>query len=110
MAALSDYLESGLLNHVFRGQTFTKPTTISIALTSGIPLDSNTGKGLEYGGGLPEMCSGIDYNGIPTLGYPASGTNYKRVDLSAPASFGDTVWSHTADDIETGSGFIRNSL
>ena len=46
MAALSDYLESGLLNHVFRGGTFDKPSNISLALTSGIPQDSNTGSTL----------------------------------------------------------------
>ena len=47
MAALSDYLESGLLHHVFRGGSFAKPSNISIALTSGVPNDSQTGTTIE---------------------------------------------------------------
>ena len=109
MAALSDYLESGLLNHVFRGETFPKPTNVSVALTSGAPLDSNTGQGIVYGGPLPELASGIDYNGNPTLGSVSSGTNYARVNLQNPADYGSTYWSHTASDLEAGIGFIRNS-
>jgi hypothetical protein len=112
MAALSDYLESGLLNHVFRGGTFDKPTNIAIALTSGVPLDSNTGKGILYGGTLPEIASGINYDGIPTLGgagVGSSGTGYNRVSIGSPVNNGDSKWSHTINDIATGSGFIRNS-
>ena len=109
MAALSDYLESGLLTHVFRGGTFPKPENIAIALTSGTPLDSNTGKGIVFGGTLPEIASGINYNGEPTLSSPASGTGYNRVGIGSPSSEGDAKWSHTVNDIATGSGFIRNS-
>ena len=76
MAALSDYLESGLLNHVFRGGTFAKPGNVSLALTSGIPQDSNTGAT------IPEIPSGIN----------GSGTGYARIDLGAPA---DDQWTHT---------------
>ena len=37
MAALSDYLESQLLNHLFRDVSFPKPDRLAIALTSGVP-------------------------------------------------------------------------
>ncbi|MAR66438.1 MAG: hypothetical protein CL833_04195 [Crocinitomicaceae bacterium] len=93
MAALSDYLESGLLNYVFRGQSFTLPTNISIALTSGVPADSNTGAT------IPECPSGI--NGVST--------GYSRVSLGDPASAGATAWSYLADDDAQGSGVIKNS-
>lgn len=109
MAALSDYLESGLLNYVFRGGSFPKPTGVTVALTSGPPKDSNTGKGVLYGGSLPELSSGIDYNGAPTLGAQSSGTNYRRVSLGDPHVVGDTVWSYVSDDWDAGSGIIRNS-
>ena len=36
MAALSDYLESGVLNWLFRGVSFSAPSNISIALVSGV--------------------------------------------------------------------------
>jgi|TARA_B100001094_G_scaffold89741_2_gene85719 hypothetical protein len=90
MAALSDYLESGLLNYLFRGQAFAAPSNISIALTSGVPHDSDTGET------LPEVPSGL--NGVST--------GYARVNLGAPA---DTVWSYTTADNTQGSGIVRNS-
>jgi hypothetical protein len=74
MAALSDYLESQLLNHLFRDESFPKPTTIALALTSKVPLDSDDGTT------LPELPSGID----------GLSTNYKRIDLGNPS---DTTWT-----------------
>ena len=90
MAALSDYLESGLLNFLFRGQSLSAPSNISIALTSGVPLDAHTGNT------IPECASGIA--GISN--------GYARVDLGAPSS---TTWSYTAADHAVGSGVVRNS-
>ena len=37
----SDYLEQSLLNHIFRTDTFAKPSAIALALTSNIPTDSS---------------------------------------------------------------------
>ena len=90
MAALSDYLESGLLNHVFRGSTFAKPETIAIALTSGEPLDSQTGQTIL------EIPSGIN----------GSGTGYSRVDLGVPS---DEDWTFSEAMFNSGSGVIANS-
>ena len=53
--ALSDYLESGLLHHIFRSQSFPKPTEVAIALCSGSPLDSNTGSTIPE---LPQSVNG----------------------------------------------------
>jgi hypothetical protein len=93
MAALSDYLESGLLNHIFRDGSFAKPANISVALTSGVNSDSMTGSTIY------ELPTGIN----------GSGTGYARVDLGTPSSVGDNTWSHVDADIEAGSGVIRNS-
>jgi len=94
MAALSDYLESGLLHHVFRGQSFPKPANICVALTSGVPLDSHTGST------IPEMASGLA-DGITS-------TNYSRVELGNPAEQGNAQWSYSTEDHAAGSGIIRN--
>ena len=51
MTALSDYLESGLLHHIFRGQDFNKPSGVTIALCSGVPSESDTGETIPE---LPE--------------------------------------------------------
>lgn len=89
MAALSDYLESALLNHVFRNSTFSKPTNISIALTSNPPLDSDSGST------LPELPSGIQ------KGSNFVTTNYKRLSLGDPETEGNTIWSNVGVDDTT---------
>lgn len=81
MAALSDYLESGLLSHLFRNATFPKPSAIAIALTSRVPLDSDTGET------MPELPSGI------LDGTLWRSTNYNRIPLGPPATSGDFSWS-----------------
>lgn len=40
---MSDYLETSLVNHIFRTATFTKPTTIAIALCTAATADADTG-------------------------------------------------------------------
>jgi hypothetical protein len=48
MAALSDYLENKLIDFLFRGQTFTAPTTVYVGLFTATPSD--TGGGTEVSG------------------------------------------------------------
>lgn len=49
MSAMSDYLETRLLDHVFRSVTYTPPTSIYLALFSVMPTDA--GGGTEVTGG-----------------------------------------------------------
>ena len=106
MAALSDYLESGLLHHLFRNGSFPKPTNIAIALCSGVPSDSNTGVSHYQAGGaydatyVPELPSG-DANG--------NLTGYARISLGNPSSEGDGTWTYSIDDHNAGSGLIKNT-
>lgn len=44
--AASNYLESGILTHIFRTGTFSKPATIAICLLSGVPNDTLGGNNL----------------------------------------------------------------
>lgn len=88
MAALSDYLESGLLSHIFRNSPFPKPSEIAIALTSGVPIDSDSGST------IPELPSGV------SRGENFVSTNYKRVTLFDPSTSGNTIWNTVgADDL-----------
>lgn len=93
MAALSDYLESGLLHHIFRGVSFPKPSAIAIAITTGVPIDSHTGAT------LPEVP--LTING--------SGTGYSRINLGNPVSSGNTFWAYSLADHTAGSGMIKNA-
>ena len=43
MSQMSDYLENSLRAHIFRTSSFTKPSVLAVALSSGTPLDSFTG-------------------------------------------------------------------
>jgi|LakMenEpi03Aug12_release.lakeMendotaPanAssembly.Ray.scaffolds.fasta_scaffold07026_13 hypothetical protein len=89
MAALSDYLEAQLLNHIFRSGVFTKPSQIAIALTSGVCLDSNTGNT------IPELPSGVQKgNNFVT-------TNYARINLGSPSGVGNNVWNAVGSDETT---------
>jgi len=49
MAALSDYLENQIIDHIFRTASFTKPTALHVALFTAAPSDS--GGGTEVTGG-----------------------------------------------------------
>ena len=72
MSAMSDYLESGIIDHFLRGQTLSKPGNLSIALCSGVPIDANTG------------------GNIPEIQWDHTGTAYIRKSLGAP---GNTYFS-----------------
>ncbi len=86
MANISDYLESGLLNYLFRANTnnFTRPLEIAVALCGNTPQDSQDG------------------NTIPEL---PNANGYARANLGAPTNsiFGEIIQS------AGGSGYIRNS-
>ena len=43
MAEASDYLEGELITHLFRTNTFTKPSTIALALLTTAAIDSDSG-------------------------------------------------------------------
>ena len=93
MAALSDYLESGLLNHVFRNESFPKPPAVAIALASGVLHDGDTGATIA------ELPTGID----------GTGTGYARILLDRTDVSGNDYWSFSADDLSEGSGLIKNA-
>ena len=57
MSAASNYLENKLIDHIFRGQTFTKPTSLWIGLCTAAPSDSS-------------------------IGTEVTGNNYARVEIS----------------------------
>ena len=100
MTALSDYLESGLLHHVFRGDSFPKPGNVAIALCSGVPEDSNDGNSIYANGGtLPELPSGDSSD---------NDTGYRRYDLGDPSTNGNSAWTYSIDDHNEGSGLIKN--
>ena len=99
MANMSDFLESGLLNHVFRGHNFLKPQGMAIALTSGVPVESGSAKNLITGSFLMELPKDEG----------STDTGYRRVDLGDPSTKGNATWKFSTDEeFAAGSGFVKN--
>lgn len=91
MAAMSNYLEAALLNHLFRGTAFSQPADIYIALCTAAPSDTSTGSTLTEtsGTGYARLQVGRG-NGI----WDAPGTNgttQNTAAISFPAAGGN--WS-----------------
>jgi hypothetical protein len=87
MAQMSNYLESGLLNYLFRSNTnaWAKPPIVALALCSGVPDDASVGNN------LPE---------VPNVG------GYARKDLFAPAN---GTWTEISQQFGAqSSGMIDN--
>lgn len=61
MSSMSDYLESGVLTHLFRTATFSKPPQLAICLATGALSDSMTGN-LTLGGVSLEVANAGAYN------------------------------------------------
>lgn len=83
MNVKSQYLESGIMSHIFMTDTFSKPSTIAIALTTDIPTSSQTGSTI---------------NELP------NSNGYARFDLGAPA---DADWAY---DYINGSGHLDSAV
>lgn len=94
MAALSDYLESGILKHIFFGETFTSPSNISVGLTSTVPTDTDSGQTIE------ELPSGA-FKGASFVD-----TGYRRINLGNSTD-GNNVWNQIG--IDTTTAFQVNS-
>lgn len=84
MSEMSDYLEGELVKHLFRTNTFTKPSTIAIALCTTTPVDGDTG--------VFTTGTGVEV---------ATGSNYGRVANNAA----DGNWT----DVSAGDGQTDNA-
>jgi hypothetical protein len=99
MAAISDYYENKIIDHMLRGQAFTPPSTIYLALYTVAPSDS--GGGTEVSGG--------GYQRQPVTLSPASeGTTSNSADITFPtatSSWG-TIVAVGIFDAQTGGNLL----
>lgn len=116
MAALSDYLENKLIDHVFRNISYTVPSTIGIALVTAAPTDSQTGATIsEVTGGsyarvavVPTTANWASTNG--TASGPSSGTGGATNPVAAvtfttaTADWGTIVGVVVCDNTTTAAG------
>lgn len=120
MAALSDYLENKLVDHVFRAQAYTAPATIYAALFTANPSD--TGGGTEVSGGsyarVPITASLANFAGTQAAGSTtaSSGTsattsNNAAITFAAPtANWGVVTGMAFFDAATTGNMLSYSAL
>lgn len=89
MANASDYLEQQIFNHIFRTDTFSKPSTIAIGLCPSPPSDS----------GYTEVADANGYARIPNVSGDAlwsahgtAGPGSNATELSFDTATGDWGW------------------
>jgi hypothetical protein len=93
MAAISDYLESGILNYILRGVSFAPPAKVAVALTRGIPTQSQTGSTIQEV--LPTGQGGIS-------------SGYTRVLISTSAN-ASSKWTYTPANHGNENGVVVNT-
>lgn len=94
MAALSDFIEAQLINHIFRGSTYPKPNMLAIALCGSPALDSDSG---NFGGTVGQLTGHTGRELFKT-------GDYRRYEVGPPADIHFTAPG--ADGItDNASGF-----
>lgn len=91
MSQMSDYLEAAIINHIFRGTSFTAPTTLYVSLYTAAPTDA--GGGTEVTGGsyarVAVTCNTTNWS---APGTPGSTSNSLTITFpTATASWGNVV-------------------
>ena len=99
MAGMSDYLETQLINHMFRTSSYTKPSTLTIALCVSAPSDLDTtlaGKEVANSGSYARVAlDPDDSNWADTDGADGETSNSSIITFAAPSGNWGTV-SHFA--------------
>lgn len=99
MANASDYLEGQIYNHIFRGDTFTKPSNIYIGLTSDVPLDDGSYTEVPNANGYARYANASGDATWSAINVQGSGTN--NIDFTFATATGD--WGYASGVIFTDS-------
>lgn len=110
MAGKSNFLEGSVLNHIFRGTSYTAPGTIYIALMTAAPTDS--GGGTEVSGGSYGRASVVSNttNWAAPSGTPRQISNSADINFTTPtadwAPSGTPVVAVAAYDASTAGNLL----
>lgn len=120
MAALSNYLENKLIDQLFRGQTFSFPSTVYVGLYTAAPSD--TGGGTEVSGGSYARVSvaaslanwaGTQSAGSTSASSGTSGTTSNNIAITFPeptATWGVITHVGVFDAATSGNLLIHGAL
>jgi hypothetical protein len=113
---MSDYLENKLIDHIFRGVSFTAPTALHVALFTAAPSDS--GGGTEVSGGsyarvnlAPSTTNWSATNSVGATTNPSSGTtgatsNNSAITFASPTANWGTVTHFGIFDAGSGGNLL----
>jgi hypothetical protein len=111
MAAFSDYLEAGVLNHTLRGQTLSTPATIYMALFTADPTDAASGTEVSDSAYIrQDMAKGGTIGSgwtSPTASGEGMATSNAKIIQFPPIADGSTTITHYAlFDSQTGGNML----
>ena len=95
MAAMSDFLENKLIDHIFRGQNFTANGTLYVALSNTALSDTTTGSNIQY--------EPATANGYARVAITSNLTNWQSTQGDTAVSTGTTANTKNAGIIQFGS-------
>lgn len=111
MAGMSNYLENQLINHIFRTNSFTKPTTLAIALVTVDATDSSTGATItevaNSNNYSRQVLNPDDGNWADTAGGNGTTSNLVAINFpTASGSWGEIVGVAICDSSVWGAGNV----
>jgi len=99
MAGLTNYLEDKIMNHVFGGTTYTKPTNWYVGLLTATPSDSAAGTEVSGGSYARQVCA-FTITGTGT----AQAANTSAITFpTATADWGIVGWIGIYDAVSGGN-------
>jgi len=106
MSAMSDYLESQIIDHLFRTGTFGKPAGIFLALFTAAPSDSGGGTEVSGGSYARVAVTQLDANwNAPTAGNGLT-DNVNDITFPAPTANWGTVTHFAVFDASTAGNLL----
>ena len=114
MAGLSDYLENKLIDHVFRGISYSMPSTLYVGLHTADPTDAG-GVGELSGNGYarvalsPSASSWLSTNGASSgasSGTAGTTSNNVLITFPTPTANWGTVTNFSIYDVLTGGNIL----
>lgn len=106
MSNASDYLEDNIVKHLFRTGSYTKPTTLAVALFTAAPSDSGGGTEVSGGSYARVSVNPSDSNWAATSGTNGLTSNVAAVNFGTATANWGTITHFGIFDNTTGGNLI----
>jgi len=106
MSNASDYLENEIVKHIFRTGSFTKPTSLYVALYTAAPSDSGGGTEVSATGYARVARNPLDANWAATSGTNGQTSNVASLDFGTWSTGPTTVTHFGILDASSGGNLL----